>query len=130
MGGQVDLAIATVAVLSPYVAGGKLRGLAVSSQARSSAMPEVQTLSEQGFPGFSGLSWWGIFAPAGTPKPVIAKFHGELTKIINAPGLRGRLSEQLGMTVLTSSPEALQQFLVSEAARWARVIKENQIRAD
>jgi tripartite-type tricarboxylate transporter receptor subunit TctC len=130
MGGQVDLAIATVAVLSPYVAGGKLRGLAVSSQARSSAMPEVPTLSEQGFPGFSGLSWWGIFAPAGTPKPVIAKFHGELTKIINAPGLRGRLSEQLGMTVLTSSPEALQKFLVSEAARWARVIKENQIRAD
>lgn len=130
MGGQVDLAIATVAVLSPYVAGGKLRGLAVSSDARSPAMPDVPTLSEQGFPGFSGLSWWGIFAPAGTPKAVISQFHAELTKIINGPELRKRLSEQLGMTVLTTSPEALQRFLVSEAARWARVIDENQIRAD
>lgn len=130
MGGQVDLAIATVAVLSPYVSGGKLRGLAVSSGARSPAMPDVPTLSEQGFPGFSGLSWWGIFAPAGTPKGVIAQVHGQLGKIINAPELRKRLSEQLGMSVLTSSPEALQKFLVSEAARWARVIEENQIRAD
>jgi len=130
MGGQIDLAIATVAVLSPYASSGKLRGLAVSSPARSSAMPDVPTLSEQGFPGFSGLSWWGVFAPSGTPKPVITRFHAELTKIINAPELRKRLTEQLGMTVLTSSPEALQKFVVGEAARWARVIDENQIRAD
>lgn len=130
MGGQLDLGMATVAVLSPFVAGGRLRGLAVSSEARSPAMPDVPTLSEQGFPGFSGLSWWGIFAPAGAPKPVLTKFHAELVKIINAPELKKRLSEQLGMNVVTSSPEALQKFLVAEAARWARVINDNQIRPD
>lgn len=130
MGGQLDLGIATVAVLSPFVASGRLRGLAVSSESRSSAMPDVPTLSEQGFPGFSGLSWWGIFAPAGTPGPVVAKFHAELVKIINAPDLRKRLTEQLGMTVVTTSPQALQKFVVSEAARWAKVINDNQIRPD
>jgi len=130
MGGQLDLGIATVAVLSPFVASGRLRGLAVSSESRSPAMPDVPTLSEQGFPGFSGLSWWGIFAPANTPKPVVAKFHAELVKIINAPDLRKRLTEQLGMTVVTTSPEALQKFVVSEAARWGKVIHDNQIRPD
>jgi tripartite-type tricarboxylate transporter receptor subunit TctC len=130
MGGQLDLGLATVAVLSPFVASGRLRGLAVSSETRSSAMLDVPTLSEQGFPGFAGLSWWGIFAPAGTPRPVVAKFHAELSKIINAPELRKRLSEQLGMTVVTGSPEALQKFLVSEAERWGSVVRENQIRAD
>src|SRR5687767_14374267 len=73
----------TVAVLSPFIASGRLPGLAVSSATRSSAMPDVPTLSEQGFPGFSGLSWWGIFAPAGTPKPVITTLHTELVKIIS-----------------------------------------------
>jgi tripartite-type tricarboxylate transporter receptor subunit TctC len=122
--------MATVAVLSPFVASGRLRALAVSSETRSPAMPDVPTLSEQGFPGFSGLSWWGIFAPAHTPQPVLMKFHAELAKIINAPELRKRLSEQLGMTVITSSPEALQKFAVSEAGRWGKVVRENQIRAD
>jgi tripartite-type tricarboxylate transporter receptor subunit TctC len=130
MGGQLELGLATVAVLSPFVASGRLRGLAVSSEARSSAMPEVPTLSEQGFPGFSGLSWWGIFAPAGTPKPAITTLHAELVKIIGAPELRKRLSEQLGMTVLTSTPEALQKFLLGEASRWAKIISDNQIRPD
>jgi len=130
MGGQLDLGMATVAVLSPFVAGGRLRGLAVSSAARSPAMPDVPTLSEQGFPGFSGLSWWGVFAPAGTPTPVLTKFHAELTKIMNAPELKKRLSEQLGMNVVTSSPDALQKFLDGEAVRWARVINDNQIRPD
>ena len=130
MGGQLDLGMATVAVLSPFIAGGRLRGLAVSSAARSPAMPDVPTLSEQGFPGFSGLSWWGVFAPAGTPTPVLTKFHAGLTKIINAPELKKRLSEQLGMNVVTSSPDALQKFLDGEAVRWARVINDNQIRPD
>ena len=130
MGGQLDMGLGTVAVLSPFVASGRLRGLAVSSETRSPAMPDVPTLSEQGFPGFSGLSWWGVFAPAHTPRPVLTKVHAELAKTINAPDLRKRLGEQLGITVITSSPEALQKFVVSEAERWGKVVRENQIRAD
>ncbi|MBP8297053.1 MAG: tripartite tricarboxylate transporter substrate binding protein [Burkholderiales bacterium] len=130
LGGQVELAIGSVAVLSPHVKGGKLRAVAVTGDKRSSAMPDVPTLAEQGFPGFSALAWWGVFAPAGTPKPIIDKLNAELAKAINLPDVKKHLSEQLGMDLVVSSPEALQTWTVGEIARWGKVIKENGIRAD
>ena len=130
LGGQVDLAIGTVALVSPQVTGGKLRALAVTGDIRSGALPDVPALAEQGFPGFSALSWWGVFAPAGTPKPILNKFHAELVKVFNQPDLRKQLTEQLGMDLAVSSPEALQKFLVSEIARWGKVVRENNIRAE
>src|SRR5256885_16487773 len=80
MGGQIDLGIASVAALSANVKGGKLGALALTGDKRSHTMPEVPTLAEQGFQGFSAFAWWGIFAPAGTPKPILDKFHAELVK--------------------------------------------------
>lgn len=130
LGGQVELAIGSVAVLSPHVKGGKLRAVAVTGDKRSSAMPDVPTLAEQGFPGFSALAWWGVFAPAGTPKPIIDKLNAELAKAISLPDVKKHLSEQLGMDLVVSSPEALQTWTVGEIARWGKVIKENGIRAD
>ncbi len=130
LGGQVELAIGTVALLSPHVKGGKLRALAVTSDKRSHALPDVPTLAEQGFPGFSALGWWGIFAPAATPQPILGKFHAELVKIFSQPDLRTQLADQLGMDLAVSSPEALQKFLVAEIARWGKVVRENNIRAD
>jgi tripartite-type tricarboxylate transporter receptor subunit TctC len=130
LGGQVDLAIGTVALLTPHVKGGKLRAIAVTGDKRSGALPDVPALAEQGFPGFSALAWWGIFAPAGIPKPVLAKFHAELVKVFNAPEVRKQLGEQLGMDLAVSSPEALQKFLVGEIARWGKVVRENNIRAE
>ena len=130
LGGQVDLAIGTVALLTPHVKGGKLRAIAITGDKRSGALPDVPTLAEQGFPGFSALAWWGVFAPAGTPKPVLAKFHAELVKVFNAPEVRKQLGEQLGMDLVVSSPEALQKFLVGEIARWGKVVRENNIRAE
>jgi len=130
LGGQVDLAVGTVALLAPQVKGGKLRAIAVTGDKRSHAMPDVPALAEQGFRGFSALAWWGIFAPAATPKPIIDKFHAELTKAFNLPDLRNQLTEQLGMDLVVSSPEALQKFLVGEIARWGKVVKDNNIRAD
>ena len=130
MGGQVELAIGTVALLTPHVKGGKLRAIAVTGDKRSNALPDVPALSEQGFTGFSALAWWGIFTPAGIPKPILDKFHGELVKVFNQPDLRKQLTEQLGMDLAVSSPEALQKFLVSEIERWGKVVRENKIRAD
>jgi tripartite-type tricarboxylate transporter receptor subunit TctC len=130
LGGQVELAIGTVALVTPQVAGGKLRALAVTGDKRSGALPDVPALAEQGFPGFSALSWWGVFAPSGTPKPILDKFHAELVKVFNQPDLRKQLTEQLGMDLAVSSPEALQKFLVSEIARWGKVVRENHIRAE
>lgn len=130
LGGQVDLAIGTVALLTPHVKGGKLRAIAVTGDKRSHAMPDVPTLAEQGFPGFSALAWWGVFGPAGIPKPILDKFHAELVKVFNVPEVRKQLGEQLGMDLAVSSPEALQKFLVGEIARWGKVVRENNIRAE
>jgi tripartite-type tricarboxylate transporter receptor subunit TctC len=130
IGGQVDLAIGSVAVLAPHVKGGKLRAVAVTGDKRSHTMPDVPALAEQGFPGFSALAWWGIFAPAGTPKPVLDKFHGELVKVFNQPDLKKQLTETLGMDLAVSSQEGLQKWLAGEMQRWGKVVKDNNIRAD
>ena len=105
-------------------------GLALTGDKRSHTMPDVPTLAEQGFPGFSAFAWWGIFAPAGTPKPILDKFHAELVKALGQPDLRKQLTETLGMDLASSSPEALQKFLVSEINRWGNVVRSNNVRAD
>ena len=130
IGGQVDLAIGSVAVLTPHVKGGKLRAIAVTGQRRSHALPDVVTLSEQGFPGFLALAWWGIFAPAGTPKPILDKFHAELVKALNLADVRKTLTDTLGMDLVVSTPDALQKFLLGEMSRWGKVVKDHNIRPD
>jgi tripartite-type tricarboxylate transporter receptor subunit TctC len=129
-GGHIDTGIASVSVLTPHVKGGKLRALAVTGDKRSHALPEVPALAEQGFPGFTALAWWGIFGPAGIPKPVLDKFHAELVKVFNLPDVRKQLAESLGMDLVVSSPEALQKFLIAEIARWGKVVRAHNIRAD
>ncbi|MBI3711149.1 MAG: tripartite tricarboxylate transporter substrate binding protein [Proteobacteria bacterium] len=130
LGGQVDLAIGSVAVLAPHVNSGKLRAIAVTGNQRSHAMPDVPALAEQGFPNFSALAWWGILAPAGTPAPIIARLNAELVKVINQPDVKKTLTESLGMDIAASSPEELQKFVSAEMARWGKVVKENNIRAE
>jgi len=130
LGGNIELALGTVALLTPHVKSGKLRGIGVTSLQRSGALPEVPTVAEQGFPGFSALAWWGIVAPAGTPKPVLDRFHAELVKVFNEPDVRKQLGETLGMDLAVSSPAELQKFLLAEIARWGKVVRENGIRGD
>jgi tripartite-type tricarboxylate transporter receptor subunit TctC len=130
LGGQVELAVGSVAVLASHVKGGKLRAVAVTGDKRSQAMPEVPALAEQGLPGFSALAWWGIFAPAGTPQPVIDRLHAELVKAINQPDVRKTLTETLGMDIRAASPDSTQKFLLAEMARWGKVVKDNDIKQD
>ena len=130
MGGQIDLGIASVAVLSTHVRGGKLRAIAVTGNKRSHTMPDVPALAEQGFPGFSALAWWGVLGPAGIPQPILRKFHGQLTQILNQPELRAQLGDQLGMDLVVSSPQDLQKFVASEIARWGKVVREYNVRPD
>ena len=130
LGGHIELGIGSVAVMAPHVNAGKLRAIAVTGDKRSQAMPDVATLAEQGYPGLSALAWWGIFAPAGTPQPVLAKFHGELVKTLNQPDLRKQLTEQLGMDLAGSDPATLQKFLLAEMERWGKVVRQHNIKAD
>lgn len=129
-GGHIETGIASVSVLTPHVKGGKMRALAVTGDKRSHALPNVSALAEQGFPGFAALAWWGIFGPAGIPKPILDKFHAELVKVFNLPDVRKQLADTLGMDLVVSSPEALQKFLIAEIARWGKVVREHNIRAD
>jgi len=130
LGGDIEIAVGTVALLTPYVKGGRLRAVATTGTKRSNALPDVATVAEQGFPGFSALAWWGILATGGTPRPIIDKFHAELVKIFNESDVRKQLAGALGMDLVVSSPEALQKFIVAEIGRWGKVVRENNIRAD
>jgi tripartite-type tricarboxylate transporter receptor subunit TctC len=130
VGGQIDLAIGSVAVITPHVTGGKLRAIAVTGDTRSRALPDVPALAEQGLPGFSALAWWGIFAPAGVPKPIMDKFHAELVKAFNLPDVRKLLTDTLGIDLVVGPPEELAKWLETQMQRWGKVVRENNIRAD
>jgi len=130
LGGQIDSGIGSVAVMSAHIKSGKMRPLAVTGETRSAAMPEVPTLAEQGYKGFSALAWWGIFAPAGTPQPIIDKLNAEVAKILRSPDTNKQLTETMGMDIKASSPAALQSWTETEVQRWAKVIKDNNIKPD
>jgi tripartite-type tricarboxylate transporter receptor subunit TctC len=130
VGGQIDLAIGSVAVIAPHVNGGKLRAIAVTGDTRSRALPDVPALAEQGLPGFSALAWWAVFAPAGVPKPIMDKFHAELVKAFNLPDVRKLLTETLGIDLVVGTPEELAKWLDTQMQRWGKVVRDNNIRAD
>lgn len=130
IGGQVDLAVGSPATVLPHVSSGTMRALAVTGDKRSEVLPEVPTLSEQGFDGFSAHAWWAVFAPTGTPAPIVEKLHAELAKTFALAEVRRTLTETLGLQVVASSPEELNRWLRTEMAKWGQVVKDNNIKAE
>src|SRR3954464_5005067 len=130
LGGQVDFAMASTAAQAQYVRSGKMRALALTGDKRSSTMPDVPTLKELGIPWQGAYAFWGILAPAGTPKPIIDKLVAELNKAIKQPDVNKTLTETLGMDVLALSPEATGKFLGDAIQRWGKVVKDNNIHAE
>src|SRR5882672_3546015 len=129
MGGQVDFAMASTAAQAQHVKGGKMRALALTGAKRSHTMPDVPTLTELGTP-VTAHAWWGVLAPAGTPKAIVEKLVLELRKTIKLPEVSRFLDETLGMDVLALGPEATQKFILGEMARWGKVVRDNNIRAE
>jgi tripartite-type tricarboxylate transporter receptor subunit TctC len=126
IGGQVELAMASVAAQGQHVRGGKMRALVLTGDKRSHTMPDVPTLKELGV-NVVAHAWWGILAPAGTPKPIVDKFHAELVKALKLPDVHKMLAETQGMDVVGLSPEATRKWIVEQMAQWGRVVKENGI---
>src|SRR5579859_1689740 len=129
MGGQVDFAMASTAAQAQHVRGGKMRALVLTGDKRSPTMPDVPTLKELGIDVVAN-AWWGILAPAKTPRPIIDKFHAELVKAINLPDVHKTLTETLGMDVRALSPEATEKWIVDNMARWGKVVRDNNIRIE
>jgi tripartite-type tricarboxylate transporter receptor subunit TctC len=110
---------------SPFIKGGRLRVIAASTPKPNRIMPDVPTVSEI-FPGFDCNTWYGIFAPAGTPAELLTRFNTELTRALNDPGLVQRLLDQ-GIEAMPGSAASLRQMITSETERWRKVIKAARI---
>lgn len=129
MGGQIQVMFDNLVALMPHFKSGKLRPLAVSTLKRHPLLPDVPSLSEAGVKGFEAVAWFGMVAPPGTPRDVIARLNGEIVKILAMPEIRQRLVEG-GSEVIGNSPEEADRFLQTEIARWGAVNKAARIRVD
>lgn len=121
---EVQMIITGVLALFPHIKAGKLRPLAVTSAKRAPALPELPTMIESGVPNFDVSSWFGIFVPANTPRPIVTKINAEIRKMLDAPELRQRLTDQ-GADPQSSSPEQFAAYVKSERARWSKVVKDS-----
>ena len=129
LGGQVQTMIDGLPSALPHVKAGKLRALAVTSAKRSRAAPELPTIAESGYPGFSADAWSGLFAPKGTPKPIVNKLSAETQRILKLPEVQKRLAE-LGAETAGSSPAEFALHVQREIDKWARVVKSSGARVD
>ena len=129
IGGHVELALASTAAQAQHVRSGKMRALALTGDKRSHTMPDVPTLKELGI-DVVAHAWWGILAPAGTPRPIVDKMVLELRKAIALPDVSKMLQETQGMEVIALGPDATQKWIVDNIARWGKVVKDNNIRAE
>ena len=121
--GHADVLFNGMLPTYPFVTGGKLRAIAVSSAKRTAAAPDLPTVAESGLPGFETGSWQGVLAPAGTPRDVVQKLNAELRRILVMPDVKERLAAQ-GTEVRADTPESLATFMRAEIARWAKVVKQ------
>ncbi len=129
MGGQVDIMFDSLSSARPYVESGKLKALAVTTAKRSSAFPNVPTVAESGLPGYELSGWYAVFVPAKTPKPVVDRLHAELVKALKQDDVRARFA-LLGAEPVGSSPQELAATVKTETARWEKIVRERNIKAD
>ncbi|MDP1535769.1 MAG: tripartite tricarboxylate transporter substrate binding protein [Burkholderiales bacterium] len=129
LSGRIQAAFPSIISVLPHVKSGKLRALAVSSAQRSTSLPDIPSLQETGIPGFDVSQWYGLFAPAGTPRPVIDRIHREVAEILKTADMQKRMAGD-GADAVGSTPAQFAAYVKDESARWAEVIKKSGIKAD
>jgi tripartite-type tricarboxylate transporter receptor subunit TctC len=129
LGGHVQVMFSGFSSTLHHIKAGKLRALAVTGPKRSNALPQVATIAEQGFPGVEATAWYGILAPAGTPKPVVTRLHGEMVKILRLADVTQKL-EGLGFEIVASTPDQLGAYIRSEIKKWEKVVKASGAKPD
>jgi tripartite-type tricarboxylate transporter receptor subunit TctC len=126
LGGQITMSFDTVTPVLPHIKAGKLRALAVTTAKRSSALPDVPTLEEAGLKGFDIGTWFGVLAPAATPKDVVARLNAEMVKVIQSPEFRKRMDE-IGAEPIGNSAEQMAQQIKGETEKFAKLVKDAKV---
>jgi len=128
IGGHVPVAIASLALLAPHIQSGRVKAIGITSPQRHPQYPNVETVAERALPGFDAEAWWGLLAPTNTPAPIMTRMHAEVTKALRAPAMKQHFDQQ-ALTIVASSPEEFSKFVANEVERWARVVRDNKIKA-
>ena len=126
LGGQVQLMFSSVVAILPHVQSGRLRALAISGSKRLSLMPDLPTIAEAGVPGYQTSSWYGILAPAGTPKDIVSRLYTEIVKVLAEPDVRKALAAE-GADPVGSSPEEFAMYIQAEKDRLGKLIRNSKI---
>jgi len=129
MAGQIDVAFETAASATPQIKSGKIKALAITTAKRSPAMPDLPTVAESGLPGYEVLTWYGLLAPAATPKEIVARLQTEVAKILQMPDIRQRIAD------ISSEPggipsEQFADLIKKETVKWAKVVKDSGATVD
>jgi len=127
--GHVDMVFSDALPVMQHIRAGKLRALATTGPERSPLAPDIPTCVESGVPGLVAVNWWGVLLPAGTPKPIADKFHDDLVKVMQQAEVREKFAS-LGVDAVSGTPAELAAYMKSEAAKYAKLIKEANIRAE
>ncbi len=130
LGGHVDILVGSTALSMPQVNTGNLRAIAQTGKTRNPFLAAVPTVAESGYPGFEAYAWWGIFAPAGTPKPVIERFGNDMVACLRDERVAKQLTETQQVSLLLSGPQALREFVADQMRVWGKVVKDNGIKGD
>ena len=129
LGGQIQMAFSSVPAVLPHIKAGRLVALGVGSAKRSPALPNIPTIAEAGVPGYEYTTWYGIFAPAKTPRTLIARLNTEIVKAMETPDIKDRFTA-LGGDPDPGTPEELRAYMANESAKWAKIIKAANIRVE
>jgi tripartite-type tricarboxylate transporter receptor subunit TctC len=127
--GQVQMTFSSITAALPFIKDGRLRGLATTGSKRAAALSNLPTIAEAGFPGFEVNLWLAVFVPADTPKNIVARLNTELQKALQLPEVKSSL-EKMGVEPLGNSPQEAAAYVKSEFGKWAKVIKDGNLRAD
>lgn len=127
--GHVQMVFSDALPAMQFIKSGRLRALAITGPERSPSMAEIPTCAESGMPGLVAVNWWGVLLPAGTPRAIVQKFHADIVKVMKDADLKERFA-QLGVDAVSSSPEEFSAFMRAEAIKYAKLIKEADIKID
>jgi len=128
--GHVDLIIASTALLNAHLQGGTLRPLVQTGLKRQASLADLPTADESGFSGFQSLAWWGVYGPAGTPKPILDRFRAELTAALKDERVAKQIAETQQITATLGGPDELRAFFDEQLRTWGAVVRENGIKSD